>query len=67
MHDSYSPVDDAAAAEIFTKIQNAFEPTFCHFLQVLKNLIDLLEHYPQVNSRSPNPEEPDPPPMAEHW
>ena len=30
-------VDDAAAAEIFTKIQNAFEPTFCHFLQVLKN------------------------------
>jgi len=53
VHDSYSPVDDAAAAEIFTKIQNAFEPTFCHFLQ--------------VNSRSPNPEEPDPPPMAEHW
>ena len=36
VHDSYSPVDDAAAAEIFTKIQNAFEPTFCHFLQVLK-------------------------------
>ena len=34
MHDSYSSVDDAAAADIFTKIQNAFDSTFCHFLQV---------------------------------
>ena len=36
VHDSYSSVDDAAAAEIFTKIQNAFDSTFCHFLQVNK-------------------------------
>ena len=34
VHDSYSSVDDASAAEIFTKIQNAFDSTFCHFLQV---------------------------------
>ena len=38
VHDSYSSVDDAAAADIFTKIQNAFDSTFCHFLQV-KNIV----------------------------
>ena len=44
VHDSYSSVDDAAAAEIFTKIQNAFDSTFCHFLQVNKIMIFLCEN-----------------------
>jgi hypothetical protein len=34
VHDSYSSVDDAAAAELFTSLQNAFDSANCHFLQV---------------------------------
>jgi len=32
VHDSYSNVDDAAAQEMFTLVQNAFDSTNCHFL-----------------------------------
>ena len=31
---SYSSVDDSSAQELFTKVQNAFDSSNCHFLQV---------------------------------
>ena len=54
VHDSYSSVDDAAAAEIFTKIQNAFDSTFCHFLQVNRIRIFLWRANSMLPVPSPN-------------
>ena len=34
VHDSSSSLDDSTAAELFTRVQNAFDSANCHFLQV---------------------------------
>ena len=52
VHDTYSNIDDAAAQEMFTTVQNAFDSSSCCFLP--------------LNSRAPDSEASNAS-IAEHW
>jgi len=53
VHDSYSAIDDGTAQELFTQVQNAFDSSNCHFLQ--------------VNSRNPESPEAPSPSIPDNW
>ena len=55
VHDNYSSVDETAAQEMFTQVQNAFDSSNCHFLAI------------NSRARSDQSEESSNNNMADHW